>query len=92
MELSDTCFSLSGRYSIGAESESSRYYVSVPVSNGIVDYEEYYEIIEGQYQQFLVDEAAATDFVEACRRREHNDLLLQRLGSNRGIPVYQART
>ncbi|WP_082951718.1 hypothetical protein [Mycobacterium sp. 852002-51057_SCH5723018] len=75
------------RYSIGVESPSGRYYASIPVSNGIVDYEEYYEITKDQYHQFLRDKAAAIDFVEACRRREHDDLLLQRPGSNRGTPV-----
>jgi hypothetical protein len=75
------------RYSIGVESLSGRYYASIPVSNGIVDYEEYYEIACAQYQEFLHDSSAALEFIEGCRRREHDDLLLQRPGSNRGTPV-----
>jgi hypothetical protein len=87
MKFGDTYFSRDDRYSIGIESTSGRYYASIPVSNGIVDYEEYYELTEEQYQHFLRDSAAAVQFIEACRRREHDDLLLQRPGTNRGTPV-----
>jgi len=87
MKFEDTYFSREDRYSIGVESTSGRYYASIPVSNGLVDYEEYYELSEGQYQEFLRDRSAAIEFIEACRRREHDTLLLQRPGSNRGTPV-----
>jgi hypothetical protein len=87
MKFDDTFFSREDRYSLGIESTSGRYYASIPVSNGIVDYEEYYQISPEQYRNFLHDKDAAIDFVEACRRHEHDDLLLQRPGSNRGTPV-----
>ncbi|WP_082972520.1 hypothetical protein [Mycobacterium sp. 1245852.3] len=87
MRFDDTYFSREDRYSIGVESMSGRYYASIPVSNGIVDYEEYYELTPDQYRQFLADRQAAIDFIEACRRREHDDLLLQQPGNNRGTPV-----
>jgi hypothetical protein len=87
MKFDDTYFSRDDRYSIGVESTSGGYYASIPVSNGIVDYEEYYELSQDQYDNFLNDSAAAIEFVEACRRREHDDLLLQRPGTNRGTPV-----
>ncbi|ETW23717.1 hypothetical protein [Mycobacterium gastri] len=87
MKFDDTYFSRDDRYSIGIETSSGRYYASIPVSNGIVDYEEYYELTQDQYSEFLGDSRAAIDFVEACRRREHDDLLLQKPGTNRGTPV-----
>lgn len=87
MKFEDTYFSREDRYSIGVESTTGRYYASIPVSNGIVDYEEYYELTPDQYHQFLNDRGAAVDFIEACRRHEHDDLLLQQPGSNRGTPV-----
>lgn len=87
MKFDDTYFSREDRYSIGVESMSGRYYASIPVSNGIVDYEEYYELTPDQYHAFLRDSAAAIQFVEAYRRHEHDDLLLQQPGSNRGTPV-----
>lgn len=87
MKFEDTYFSRENRYSIGIESISGRYYVSIPVSNGVVDYEEYYQLTPAQYHEFLADPVAALDFVEACRRHEHDRLLLQKPGSNRGTPV-----
>ncbi|WP_082964357.1 hypothetical protein [Mycobacterium sp. E796] len=87
MKFDDTYFSREDRYSIGVESTSGSHYASIPVSNGIVDYEEYYKLTPDQYHDFLRDKDAAIEFVEACRRREHDDLLLQRPGNNRGTPV-----
>ncbi|GBE65662.1 hypothetical protein MFM001_21240 [Mycobacterium sp. MFM001] len=87
MKFDDTFFSKEDRYSLGIESTSGRYYASIPVSNGIVDYEEYYQISPEQYRIFLDDKTAAIEFVEACRRHEHDELLLQQPGSNRGTPV-----
>lgn len=87
MKFDDTYFSKEDRYSLGVESTSGRYYASIPVSSGIVDYEEYYQLTPDQYREFLADTAAALAFVEACRRHEHDGLLLQQPGSNRGTPV-----
>jgi hypothetical protein len=87
MKFEDTYFSKEDRYSLGIESTSGRHYVSIPVSNGIVDYEEYYEITPDEYQLFLSDKAAAVEFVESCRKHERDDLLIQKPGSNRGTPV-----
>lgn len=87
MRFDDTYFSREDRYSIGVESTSGRYYVSIPVSNGIVDYEEYYEVDQGQYDTFLRDRSAAIEFVESCRRHKRDGLLIQKPGSNRGTPI-----
>jgi hypothetical protein len=87
MNFEDTYYSSEYEYSIGVESTLGRHYASIPVSNGIVDYEEYYELTRDQYLEFLQDPSAAIEFIEACRRRQHDDLLLQRPGNNRGTPV-----
>jgi hypothetical protein len=87
MKFEDTFFSRDDRYSLGVESTSGRNYASIPVSNGIVDYEEYYEVTPSQYREFLTDRDAAIAFVESCRRHERDDLLIQQPGSNRGTPV-----
>lgn len=52
MKFEDVYFSKEDRYSIGTETDSGRHYVSMPVSNGLVDYEEYYEIDAEQYKLF----------------------------------------
>ncbi len=87
MRFSDVFVSRADRYSVGIELDSGRPYVSIPVSNGVVDYEEYYAISPEQFDAFLVDRTAAIEFVEACRRREHDDLLFLKPGTNRGTPV-----
>jgi hypothetical protein len=87
MAYNDTYFSREDRYSIGVETDSGRYYVSIPVSNGALDYEEYYQIDSDQYEAFLKDRAGAVDFVESCRRHERDALLIEKPGWNRGTPV-----
>jgi hypothetical protein len=87
MEFNDTYFSRKDRYPLGVEAVSDRFYASMPVSNGILDYEEYYEITPDQYHFFLSKRDAAIEFIESCRRHERDDLLMQNPGSNRGTPV-----
>jgi len=87
MKFEDSYFSREDRYSLGTESTTGRHYASIPVSNGIVDYEEYYEITPEQYETFLADRDAAIKFVESCRRHEHDELLIEKPGTNRGTPV-----
>lgn len=87
MRFSDVFVSREDRYSIGAELDSGRLYVSIPVSNGVVDYEEYYEISAEQSDVFLADRIAAIAFVDACRQHQHDDLLILKPGTNRGTPV-----
>jgi hypothetical protein len=83
----DTYFSRDDRYSIGIDRKLDDYYVSIPVSNGIVDYEEYYRITREQYDCYMADQRSALEFVAMCRRHECDDLLIQKPGRNRGTPV-----
>lgn len=87
MQFLDQFFSREKRYSLGTETDSGRRYLSIPVSNGLVDYEEYYELDEPQYRLFAADPALAVLFAESCRQRERDDRLLEKPGSNRGSPV-----
>ena len=87
MKPHDEYFSRENRYSLGIDLESKRRYASLPVSTGVVDYEEYYAVTDEQYVLFLNDAALAVAFIEECRRHEHDDLLIQKPGWNRGIPV-----
>lgn len=87
VRFSDVFVSREDRYSIGTELDSGRWYVSIPVSNGMVGYEEYYAISPGQSDLFLTDRTAAIEFVEACRRRLHDDLLIQKPGVDRGTAL-----
>jgi hypothetical protein len=87
VRFEDAFFSREDRYSLGTETGSGRRYLSIPVSNGPVDYEEYYEVSASRYDALLADPAAAAVFAAACRRHEHDDLLLQEPGGSRGTPV-----
>ncbi|WP_122209906.1 hypothetical protein [Pseudomonas viridiflava] len=74
-------------FSVGIEETSGRFYVSIPVSNGMVDYEEYYEIDKTKYELFRKDLEAALVFLMRCRRREMDDLLIVKPGTNRGTAI-----
>jgi hypothetical protein len=74
-------------FSIGVEETTGRFYVSIPVSNGLVDYEEYYEIDRASFELFQNDIDAAVDFVMKCRRRELDELLIEKPGTNRGSAI-----
>lgn len=86
MKFKKTHFSKEGRYWLGKEVDSGRYYLGIPISNALVDYIEYYWIDEQQYENFSKDQNLAFEFAEACRRRQHDDLLVYTPGTDRGTP------
>jgi len=86
MKFLDLYVSRRERFTIGIEEDSGRYYVSIPVSNPYVDYEEYYEISKSQFNEFQCDVRLACEFVYACRRHEKDDLLIVKPGTLRGTP------
>ncbi|WGV98812.1 hypothetical protein QF117_02295 [Vibrio sp. YMD68] len=85
MKFEDTTFNKEHRFSIGIEKVSGRFYLSIPVSNWIVDYEEYYEIDFNQYEAYQLEPCLAKEFAEKCRRRQCDKLLIVKPGKNRGI-------
>ena len=85
MKFHDVAVNKAERFSIGIEEESGRYYVSFPVHNDYVEYEEYYEIDRAQFDRFQQDGAAALAFVAKCRNREKDELLIIKPGRLRGI-------
>ena len=74
-------------FSLGVEETSGQFYVSFPVSSGFVDYEEYYAIDQPMSERFHHDLASALEFVNRCRRRELDELLMQKPGWNRGSAI-----
>jgi hypothetical protein len=87
MNFNDHFVSSTHRFSIGKETRTGRHYLSIPVSNGLVDYEEYYEITAQQSEHFTNDLPAATSFAEKCRQRMRDHLLIIKPGTNRGIAI-----
>ena len=86
MKFKDVFVSKSGRYSIGIEEVSGKYYLSIPVSNQVVDYEEYYEIDRNSFDRFRTEPDLALDFAKKCRNREMDHLLIVKPGKSRGNP------
>jgi hypothetical protein len=87
MKPRDEYFSREERFSLGVDELSGRNYASFPVNSSAVTYEEFYELSADRYHEFLADPVSAVAFIEECRRHEHDDLLMQQPGWNRGIPV-----
>jgi len=85
MKFRDIIINREHRFCIGMEEETGKYYVCIPVSNQLVDYSEYYEIDSSQFTLFQKDTEAALDFVNLCRQRKLDHLLMQKPGRDRGI-------
>ncbi|MFA0925748.1 hypothetical protein RA263_22600 [Pseudomonas syringae pv. tagetis] len=70
-------------FSVGIEETSERFYASIPVSNGMVDY----EIDKTRCELFQKDSEAVLVFVITCRHRKMDDLLILQSGTNREIAI-----
>ena len=87
LEPQEEFFSREDRFSLGLDDASGRHYAEFPVTIGVADFNEYYVVDEERYALFLANPALALAFVNECRNREHDDLLMQKPGWNRGIPM-----
>lgn len=74
-------------FSLGVEETTGRFYVSIPVSNAMVDYEEYYEIDHPTFDRFQKNLEQALAFVTLCRQRKVDDMLMVQPGENRGTAI-----
>ncbi len=83
----NTYFSREDRFWLGVDLKEGGHYASFPVAAQVVDYIEYYRLTPEQYKHFSEkNHDAALEFIESCRRREHDDLLIYKPGWNRGTP------
>ncbi|MDP9508745.1 hypothetical protein Q7O56_06805 [Pseudomonas protegens] len=87
MKFIDLLVNREEMFSMGIEALSGQYYVSFPVSNGMVDYEEYYAIDRATFELFEQDLQAALEFVTRARKRELDQLLIMKPGKNRGTAI-----
>ena len=86
MKFKVSKFSRELRFSIGIEEESSKYFISFPVYNGLVEYEEYYEITQQEYLNFSLDLNNAITLLQSCRDRKEDSRLFYQPGTRRGSP------
>jgi len=86
MKFKDTKFTRTGRYAIGIEEESGKYFISFPVRNYLVEAEEYYEISASEYDLFFNDLDKAKELVDRCRKRQEDKRLIMQPFTVRGYP------
>lgn len=75
------------RFAIGQEIDSGRYYLSIPVSNDLVEYEEYYELTPQEFANFSKGLDEMRRLAAECRSRREDVRLIMKPGSKRGDPV-----
>lgn len=85
MKFVDTATNREQRFSIGREMESGRYYLSIPVSNRLCDYEEYYLLSKTDHDAYPSNLVALAEFARQCREHRHDHLLYLAPGSDRGV-------
>lgn len=85
--FTDEFVSREGRYSLGRDGQDGVYYLSIPVANSMVDYEEYYRLSEAEMIRLRGDQDAAKQFADQCHHRLHDDRLILVPGKDRGVPL-----
>ncbi|MFC3068911.1 hypothetical protein [Phenylobacterium soli] len=86
MRFEDVQVSAEHFYALGRDCQTGGYYLAIPVANRLVNYDEYYSITPAQFDAFRHDPPAASEFADRCRRRELDELLIFKPGSDRGAP------
>lgn len=85
MSKRDTLVNTVERFSLGIDESSGQYYFSIPVSNQLVDYEEYYELTEREYQNLMSNSILATRFSADCRAHRSDARLMTMPGADKGV-------
>ena len=75
------------RFTVGKDEDSGGYYVSIPVSNGLVEYSEYYAIADSEFGQLNNAANELRGLVERCRAQQNDANLIVKPGANRGSAV-----
>lgn len=87
MKFTDKHVFRNERFSVGVEETTGKYFISIPVANPFVDYEEYYEIDAAQYHACPANLDELKRLAEKCRARQNDARLIVKPGRLRGTPV-----
>lgn len=87
MKFDDRIVFKKDRFSIGQEIDLKKYYLSIPVSNGLVEYEEYYELTKEEFDRLSNGVAEVRRLAEQCKLRKADDRLIMKPGAKRGSPT-----
>ncbi|RYF92686.1 MAG: hypothetical protein EON95_11520 [Caulobacteraceae bacterium] len=85
MRFRDLHFDRENRVSLGVEIATGQPFLSIPVANGRVDYEEYYRIDQALLDGYPANKAEILILANRCRRRENDAALIIPPGSDRGV-------
>jgi hypothetical protein len=72
------------RFFIKREIKSEKLYLAFAVFNGLAEYNEYYEISEVEFKNFMNDENLLKAFVHECKDQKNDSRLLLKPGRLRG--------
>ena len=86
MRFRDLYVSRAELFSVGIEEESGDHYVSIPVSNRLVDYSEYYRIDADTFERHAGDLTGLRYVAEEARARLRDADLFLQPGTDRGFP------
>ena len=86
MDFRTELFDPLNRCVLGIDAQSGAHLFAIPVSNRLVDYEEFYKITAHQFELFTASESDRERFAQACRQRLNDDLLWYQPGTDRGVP------
>ena len=86
MNFEDRWVDRARRFALGIETVSGRCYLSIPVSNALVDYDEYYAIDQPTFDRFRRGEGV-DGFLATCRARQNDAQLMLPPGRDRGVPA-----
>lgn len=87
MKFSDKYVFKDEKFSVGVEETTGKYYVSFPVANSQVDYEEHYEIDRAQYDSCPENLEELRAIVHKSRTRDNDENLFKKPGGMRGSPI-----
>jgi hypothetical protein len=87
MKFNDVHIFKTDRFSVGVEQESGKFFLSIPVANRLVDYEEYYEIDQATFDQCPANVAELRTLAQRCRLRQNDNCLMVQPGSDRGSAI-----
>jgi hypothetical protein len=86
MKFEIISFSKVNRFGVGIEEESKKYFIAIPVTTGVFDYFEYYEIKKSDFEKFDTDLEHLKKIVQLCRDRKNDAKLISGPRNPRAVP------
>lgn len=80
LQFDDMLISQEEQFSLGIERTTGRRYISVSISQGFADYEEFFEISDEEFDRLLDDPEGGQDLARRCRAGEENARLFRKPG------------